>query len=76
MPPTPPPLDFENFWDNDFRAWAADLLTGPIVLSPEYLKAIEAVENDPRNQNGSDKSWVWQAEVNYREHFAKAVLLE
>lgn len=32
--------------------------TGPVELSPAYLKAVKAVEDRPENQSGADKTWV------------------
>jgi hypothetical protein len=47
---------------------------GPVVLSKEYLRLIERVENLPQNRPGTDKAWVervvatWKYEVeNARE---------
>ncbi len=47
--------------------------TGPVELSPEYLAAVQRIEDLPRNQSGSDKSWVWKAISQYRDHFARVV---
>ncbi len=43
----------------------SDLIGGiqPVTLSDEYLRMIEEVESAPENQSGSDKTWVWEAEV-------------
>ena len=41
-------------------------------LSTEYLSTIEAVERLPQNQSGAEKSWMWQAVVQARRHFASA----
>jgi len=30
---------------------------GPVVLSPEYLRLIERVEQLPENRPGTDKGW-------------------
>ena len=49
--------------------------TGPVQLSPEYLKAVERVENHPDNQSGSDKTWVGAALRRNRAHFERARLL-
>lgn len=40
-------------------------------LSAEYLARVEEVERLPRNQSGADKSWVWEAAVRDRQHFAQ-----
>ncbi len=49
--------------------------TGPVRLSPEYLSAVERVENHPDNQSGSDKSWVGKVLRRNRAHFERAKLL-
>lgn len=49
--------------------------TGPVQLSPEYLKAVERVENLPSNRSGSDKTWVGEALRQFRAHFENAKLL-
>lgn len=41
-------------------------------LSTEYLATIEAVGRLPQNQSGADKSWMWPAVVQARQHFASA----
>ncbi len=46
--------------------------TGPVRLSPEYLRAVERVENHPDNQSGSDKSWVGKALRRNRAFFERA----
>ncbi len=48
--------------------------TGPVQLSPEYLKAVEAVEDRPENQSGSDKTWVGKAIRQFHAHFERARL--
>ena len=50
-----------------FRAMRIE--TGPVALSDEYLKMIEEVEAAPENQSGSDKTWVWRADRQYRDYF-------
>ncbi len=45
--------------------------TGPVRLTPEYLKAVARVENHPDNRSGSDKSWVWKALERDRQFFAR-----
>ena len=49
--------------------------TGPVVLSPAYLRAIERWEALPENAEGSDKSWVSSCQRNWDAHFAKARLV-
>jgi hypothetical protein len=44
----------------------------PLPLSPEYLRAVEEIERHPDNQDGADKSWVWKALQQDRDHFARA----
>jgi hypothetical protein len=46
--------------------------TGPVELSPEYLRAVARIEERPENQDGSDKSWVWELQETYRLHLARA----
>lgn len=46
-----------------------------VPLSEAYLKAVERVESDPRNENGADKTWVAKAIRDSKAHFAKAVRL-
>jgi hypothetical protein len=43
-----------------------------VDLDAGYRRAIEIVEAMPRNQSGSDKSWVWRLEEAFRDHFARA----
>lgn len=71
---TPP--DFDDVWSLDFRALAGDLLTRPIVLSPEYLAMIEREMNHPDNRDGADKSWVGAIEAADLKHFERAVPLQ
>jgi hypothetical protein len=44
----------------------------PVKLSPEYLAAVRRWENAPFNRDGEDKTWVHDAMLEAREHFAKA----
>jgi hypothetical protein len=48
------------------------LETRPVVLSAEYLRAVEQVEALPENQTGADKTWVERVVRQSREHFASA----
>lgn len=48
--------------------------TGPVELSPEYLRAVERVESHPSNQSGVDKTWVGETLRRNRAHFARARL--
>ena len=43
-----------------------------IDLTEDYLRLIAQVEAMPRNQNGADKSYVWRADRDYRDFFARA----
>jgi hypothetical protein len=47
-------------------------LSGPVKLEEAYLRAIERVEALPENQSGSDKTWVVEAQRQFREHFRRA----
>jgi hypothetical protein len=40
-----------------------------IDLDAEYLRLIAAAEALPENQPGADKTWVWEAESAFREHY-------
>jgi hypothetical protein len=46
--------------------------TGPVDLSEEYLRNVTWLESLPCNQNGSDKSWVWEGFEMDRLHFERA----
>lgn len=48
--------------------------TGPVQLSPEYLEAVEWLENHPANHTGADKTWVGAALRRNRTHFEGAKL--
>ena len=50
-----------------FRAMTIE--TGPVELTEEYLRMIDEVESAPENQSGSDKTWVWKADRQYRDYF-------
>lgn len=43
--------------------------TRPVELTEEYLRMIDEVESAPENQSGADKTWVWQADRQYRDYF-------
>ena len=47
-------------------------LSGPVTLDAEYLRALERVEALPENQSGADKTWVAEAQQQFREHFKRA----
>lgn len=44
----------------------------PVELDAEYRRLIEAAEALPENQDGADKSWLWNRYSAYRAHFAVA----
>ncbi len=46
--------------------------TGPVTLSEEYLRHVRDIANHPDNQDGSDKTWVWEAFERDRLHFERA----
>ena len=48
------------------------LETRPVLLSPEYVRAVKQVEALPENQDGVDKTWVERAQREFREHYAHA----
>jgi hypothetical protein len=58
--------------DRAVEAVALQRKAGWPPLSAAYLSAVEAVERLPQNQAGSDKSWVWRADLSDRQHFARA----
>lgn len=39
----------------------ADARKGPVSLSEEYLRAVDAAERLPANRSGSDKTWTERA---------------
>ena len=49
--------------------------SGPVALSPAYLRAIERWEALPDNAAGTDKSWVDRCRDEFEAHFARARLL-
>ncbi|HJS56500.1 MAG TPA: hypothetical protein VKA01_00235 [Vicinamibacteria bacterium] len=46
--------------------------SGPVRLSRSYLAAVEAWEGRTSQQSGADKTWVEQAIMAYRRHYAAA----
>jgi hypothetical protein len=46
--------------------------SGPVTLSPGYLRAVERWEALPENAAGVDKSWVVRCQRAFEAHFAKA----
>ncbi len=49
--------------------------TGPVELTPEYLALVARIEERPENRDGSDKSWVWELQWMFREHYRRAKLI-
>jgi hypothetical protein len=49
-------------------------LSGPVTLDAAYLRAVERVEALPQNQSGADKTWVVDAQRQFRDHFRRARL--
>lgn len=49
--------------------------SGPVVLTAEYVQAVEAIERLPQNQSGADKTWLWESVERDRRHFSLAVRL-
>lgn len=47
-------------------------LSGRVALDEAYLRAVERVEAMPENQSGADKTWVSDAQRQFREHFRRA----
>ena len=47
----------------------------PWDLDAGYLELVRAVEALPENQDGVDKSWLWERYSALRDHFASAVPL-
>lgn len=43
--------------------------TGAVPLTEEYLRMIEEVEAAPENHSGADKTWVEEAQREFREYF-------
>jgi hypothetical protein len=70
LPPDPGALRALGILDEIRRT--VPLETRPVVLSEEYLRALEQVEALPEKQDGADKTWVERVVRQSREHFAKA----
>ena len=45
--------------------------TGPVTLSDDYVRMIEEVEAAPENQSGADKTWIQDAEQEFREYYER-----
>lgn len=48
--------------------------TGPVQLSPGYLRAVRMVEDRPENRCGADKTWVGKAIRQFEAHYERARL--
>jgi hypothetical protein len=46
--------------------------SGPVILSPGYLRAIERWEGLPENAAGAEKGWVDRCRRDFESHFVKA----
>jgi len=44
--------------------------TGPVTLTPEYLRSLERLEAHPDNEPGTDKTWVSRTIAELRAHYA------
>ena len=44
---------------------------GPVTLDEAYLQMIARVEAMPQNQDGTDKSWLWECFEADRRYFAR-----
>jgi hypothetical protein len=53
------------------RIRRAPVESGPVTLAPEYVRAVRFLENLPENRDGSDKTWVYQAQQDLRDYFTK-----
>ncbi len=49
--------------------------TGPVELTPEYLRLVKVIEARPENRDGSDKSWVWRLEELDGQFYGRARLI-
>ena len=54
------------------KAKAMQPRPGPIVLSDEYLRLIERVEQLPENRPGTDKTWTERALESWKKTLASA----
>jgi hypothetical protein len=53
------------------RIRQAPVESGPVRLAPEYLRAVRYLEDLPENRDGADKTWVYRAQRDFRDYFAK-----
>jgi hypothetical protein len=53
------------------RIRRAPVESGPVALAPEYLDAVRRLENLPENRSGADKTWVYRAQQEFRDYYAK-----
>jgi hypothetical protein len=40
-------------------------------VDPEFLRLLALVEALPANLNGADKSWIWNADRAFKEHYKR-----
>jgi len=53
------------------REIARELIpTGPVELDPDYLRAAAWQESLPRNQPGTDKTWVERSSSDFKRYYA------
>lgn len=45
--------------------------SGPVRLSEEYRRRVEAVDALPQNQSGADKTWVYDSIRRFRLYFSR-----
>lgn len=45
--------------------------SGPVQLSEEYRRRVEAVDALPQNQSGADKTWVFDSIRRFRTYFSR-----
>ena len=45
--------------------------SGPVTLSDEYRRLVEAADALPENQSGADKTWVFEAIRRFQQHFSR-----
>lgn len=64
--------------DGIAEAVASQRTSEPIILSREYLRLIERVEQLPENRSGTDKTWVeralasWNSEIQTAREIRRA----
>ena len=43
-----------------------------IPLDSQFMRLIALVESLPANREGADKSWVWEADRAFKDHYRRA----